>query len=351
MKIGEFSKASGLPVSVLRYYDECGLLSPVFTDRFTGYRYYKREQLAVCCCISELKAVGFTLSEIKKFFTSDSGKREQMFLQKREALTETLKRLEALQEEMTGVDFMKISDEVILKENIDIPFENDEEVIGKWEIVGILDEYSALGGEKRELYFLPGGEWYWCFGWTKGKLLYSNGAFSSVNDYTLEHRGGELYMTIALKSYDYPKSGKTETVTLRRVDQERYTSEGISRKDRIDFPFVNDERVLGRWVVFGFIHSKDGFDPNEPGGIRDLYFKEIEFLENGSCTSVYGSEIIRGDDKQVWTKGYVLRKWNSTACAYEIRRSGEKEYLIIEWKSGDYRWGGCDTNYYVFVRG
>lgn len=27
MKIGEFSKASGLPVSVLRYYDECGLLS------------------------------------------------------------------------------------------------------------------------------------------------------------------------------------------------------------------------------------------------------------------------------------------------------------------------------------
>ena len=48
MKIGEFSKASGLPVSVLRYYDECGLLSPVFTDRFTGYRYYKRDQLAVC---------------------------------------------------------------------------------------------------------------------------------------------------------------------------------------------------------------------------------------------------------------------------------------------------------------
>ncbi len=74
MKIGEFSKASGLPVSVLRYYDECGLLSPVFTDRFTGYRYYKREQLAVCCCISELKAVGFTLSENKKVF--HGGQRE-----------------------------------------------------------------------------------------------------------------------------------------------------------------------------------------------------------------------------------------------------------------------------------
>ena len=34
----------------------------------------------------------------------------------------------------------------------------------------------------------------------------------------------------------------------------------------------------------------------------------------------------------------------------EIRVVDGKEYMIIEWKSGDYRFGGYDTNYYVFTR-
>lgn len=351
MKIGEFSRACGVPISVLRYYDECGLLSPVFTDRFTGYRYYAEEQLAVCRGILALKEAGFSLAEIKSMLTAaGSEERERLFQKKKKALTERLGRLEALQKTMTGADFMK-KNEIILRENIDLPFENDEEVVGKWEPVGIPEEYAALGGEKREIYFLPEGERYWCYGWTRGKLLYDDGVCTSANDYTLERRGGELFMTVALKAYDYPKSGKTETVTLRRVDRVHYTKNEITRKDKIDLPFVKDEQVLGRWVVFDFLRRRGDFDPNAPSGRDDLYFKEIEFLENGSVTSVYGSEIVRGDDKQVWTKGYVLRKWNSTACAYEIVRSGEREYLIIEWKSGDYRWGGCDTDYYVFIRG
>lgn len=351
MKIGEFSAACGLPVSVLRYYDENGLLSPVYTDPFTGYRYYAEEQLAVCRNIRALKSAGFTLAEIKQLLTAKSDKRERLFRQKKEALAETLKMLEALQETMIGVDFMKISEEAIVRENVDLPFENDEEVIGRWELIGSPEDNAEFGDKKRELYFLPEGEWYWCYAWTKGKLLLDNGTCTSANDYTLERRNGELFMTVEMKSYDYPRSGKTETVTLRRVDHKRYTKEGIARKDRIDLPFVRDEQVLGRWVVFDFLRRREDFDPNEPGISRELYFKEIEFLENGSCTSVYGSETIRGDDMQVWTKGYVLRKWNSTACAYEIVRSGEREYLIIEWKSGDYRWGGFDTDYYVFVRG
>ena len=33
-----------------------------------------------------------------------------------------------------------------------------------------------------------------------------------------------------------------------------------------------------------------------------------------------------------------------------IKVFGGKEYLIIEWKSGDYRFGGRDTDYYVMAR-
>lgn len=53
---------------------------------------------------------------------------------------------------------------------------------------------------------------------------------------------------------------------------------------------------------------------------------------------------------QTWTKGFVLRKWNRSACAYEIVTENGKDYLIMEWKSGDYSWGGFDTDYYVLMR-
>ena len=35
--------------------------------------------------------------------------------------------------------------------------------------------------------------------------------------------------------------------------------------------------------------------------------------------------------------------------ARKIHADG-REYLIMEWKSGDYRWGGYDTDYYVFLK-
>ena len=78
--------------------------------------------------------------------------------------------------------------------------------------------------------------------------------------------------------------------------------------------------------------------------------KEITFEQGGHCTQVYGEEVLTGDEQQTWTKGFVLRKWNSTACAYQIHEIAGREYLIIEWKSGDYRSGGRPTSYYAFIR-
>jgi len=114
---------------------------------------------------------------------------------------------------------------------------------------------------------------------------------------------------------------------------------------------VNDPCVIGKWRSVAYLLHKEEFVADgsaEPE--KDLFFKEMEFFENGHINAVYGEELIGGDEKQVWTKGFVLRKFNSTACAYEIRRACGIDYLIIEWKSGDYRWGGFDTDYYVFVR-
>lgn len=66
LKIGEFSKLSRVSVRMLRHYDDIGLLKPVEIDKFTGYRYYKTEQLTVIGRIVSLRDMGFSLSDIIK---------------------------------------------------------------------------------------------------------------------------------------------------------------------------------------------------------------------------------------------------------------------------------------------
>ncbi len=40
LRIGEFSKLTGLSIRTLRYYNDIGILVPEEVDIFTGYRYY-----------------------------------------------------------------------------------------------------------------------------------------------------------------------------------------------------------------------------------------------------------------------------------------------------------------------
>lgn len=65
MRIGEFAKICGTKISVLRHYDNEGLFTPDYTDRFTGYRYYSAEQIIIFKKITALKKAGFSLNEIK----------------------------------------------------------------------------------------------------------------------------------------------------------------------------------------------------------------------------------------------------------------------------------------------
>lgn len=63
-KIGEFSKIVDLPVRTLRYYDECGILKPEYTDTFSGYRYYTLDNVYEAEMIKLLKSVDFSLEEV-----------------------------------------------------------------------------------------------------------------------------------------------------------------------------------------------------------------------------------------------------------------------------------------------
>ncbi len=70
-KIGDFSKLSRVPVKTLRYYDQIGLFKPHGIDRFTRYRYYSADQLALLYRILGLKELGFSLEQIAQLLAGD----------------------------------------------------------------------------------------------------------------------------------------------------------------------------------------------------------------------------------------------------------------------------------------
>jgi DNA-binding transcriptional MerR regulator len=69
--IGRFARLSGLSVGALRHYDELDLLRPADTDRWTGYRRYRREQLETARTIARLRELELPLDEIRAVLATD----------------------------------------------------------------------------------------------------------------------------------------------------------------------------------------------------------------------------------------------------------------------------------------
>ena len=64
MKIGEFSKLVGLPISTLRYYENQGFLH---IERQNGIRNYHAEDVGFVQFIKRLKDMGMPLANIKRY--------------------------------------------------------------------------------------------------------------------------------------------------------------------------------------------------------------------------------------------------------------------------------------------
>ena len=62
--IGETARLFGISTQTLRFYDRKGILSPVYTDPETGYRYYSYMQFHVIDRIKYLQGFGLALEEI-----------------------------------------------------------------------------------------------------------------------------------------------------------------------------------------------------------------------------------------------------------------------------------------------
>lgn len=63
--IGELARASGLPVSALRFYDGAGVLVPAAVDARTGYRRYRPDQVRSARLVARLRRVGMPLDAVR----------------------------------------------------------------------------------------------------------------------------------------------------------------------------------------------------------------------------------------------------------------------------------------------
>jgi protein phosphatase len=65
LTIGEFARASRLSPKALRLYDGLGLLAPAHVDPWTGYRFYRPEQLERARLVAWLRRLGMPLARIQ----------------------------------------------------------------------------------------------------------------------------------------------------------------------------------------------------------------------------------------------------------------------------------------------
>ena len=244
---------------------------------------------------------------------------------------------------------------------ITIPFENDERVVGKWGMIGeyavkedffegVTKSGATVSEQLQEIYFLPEGKRYWCYGWTKGFLFCrSDGGNTTANRYTLETIGNELYMFVELKSYEYLYGGKPTVLVLRQLDRKKYREEEIRKSDDVNQPFIPDLCVVGNWKAFGFTKTIERFDPNEKVKYA-LSLLSVSFDADGEAVLYHRNlKYEKGFPEHCrFTKGFLLRK--DLACGYEIKNIDGKDYLFMEWKNGDYIYGGRKPQYYVFTR-
>ena len=78
LRIGEIAAFFNVSVKAIRIYEKMGILVPAKIDENTGYRYYAADQVKRLDALIELRALGFSLAEIKELLESGPIKAKYM---------------------------------------------------------------------------------------------------------------------------------------------------------------------------------------------------------------------------------------------------------------------------------
>jgi DNA-binding transcriptional MerR regulator len=96
LTIGEFSRASYLTIKTLRHYHDVGLLEPAQVDDWTGYRYYRGDQIARAQTIRRLRELEMPVDQVKGVLhAADAGERNALIAAHLKRMEQQLERTAA----------------------------------------------------------------------------------------------------------------------------------------------------------------------------------------------------------------------------------------------------------------
>ena len=333
LKIGDFAKIFAISIKTVRYYESLGLIVPKYIDIYTGYRYYDEDNIKRMQEILALKKLGFSLEEIHNF-------KEEDILKKIDSLKKEVLDMES---KITLLKEFSLKGKSVLEMQ---SFVNDEKTIGKWQLIGLAENMTKAKRQEfreddykiKELYLLPNGESYWIVSWTKG-IIYLNGV---ANSYEVDN--DLMYVTIK----DIMDENNSKVAIYQNVNHNSYNIDDIKHKDDTNFSYVKDDLAVGFWHTVDFVYNPLSFNPQSPE-TSNLPLEKLNFRSNGEVQIGYKDNNYMRYSK--YTKDYVADLvLPDTLSHYFYKTIDNHQYLFIEWKSGDYVYGGFISGYYVLEK-
>ncbi len=332
IRIGDFAKIFDVSIKTIRFYEEKKLLHPCYVDIYTGYRYYDEKNIEEMSNILAYKELGFELSEIKNISNETISNKIEKYKNRISKMNIQINTLDSLLKNKERGNFeMKT-------------FINDENAIGKWKLVGVSNSKEDYLNNVlinndvgiKELYLMENGLEYWVISWSKDIIYINN------KPYKYEIDGNLLYLYL-----NGLFSDENMVAVYERVDNKHYNIDEIKHLDDTNVPFVKDEELTGLWNSIGLVDELDNFnlDNMETNGI---YLKNLSVFPEGNVNLTFVSNKTRTIS---YTKGYIKDMcFDNTMSAYKLYNFNNKTYLVVEWKSGDYVFGGFVNCCYVFKK-
>ena len=328
--------------------------------------------------------VGDSERKIKQFFGNESriqefGRKDFLYYRDKGLMFEIDKRDRTIMEinvsPIEGSSHIPptsyINEHGVLIDKVDYPFVNDPKVIGGWKSVDIVRDIDDFNPAKKissgeftvnHLIFEEGGKisrtvFPNLLTWTKGLVL----SDETASEYIIREIDGSVFMFFGWKTAYYSQHHmRPDYYVLKKVSVESlkyqpwygekaeipatsYFNEQGHIVDKIDYPFVNDPKVIGTWKSVDFVREIEDFkDPEKQWEHEEdrPYLKELIFLPNGKTTENF----------RTWTKGLIFHSDKKTASKYTIKKIKGSTFMFFEWKNDSYTSGYMKTKYYVLKK-
>lgn len=103
----------------------------------------------------------------------------------------------------------------------------------------------------------------------------------------------------------------------------------------------SSQGIVGKWTAIDFVSNISDFHPRTLTWDGELAVQELQFFKDGTTNK----------DWWTWKDDQLIHSGDKSAAGFMIAQIGQKDYLFLEWLSGDVTHDKQKPKYYVFRRG